>query len=151
MKAQTILVTLSIIILGSCNNSSEKTNETKETATKANQSATCYEYAKDSSKVRLSIAIIDNVVTGELLFDYYQKDKNNGTIQGEMKGDTLFADYRFMSEGTNSVREVAFLRKGNEWVEGYGEVEEQNGRVVFKNKTALTFNNNMALQKISCN
>lgn len=151
MKAKSILVTLCVIILGSCNNSSEKTRETKETATKANESVTCYEYAKGSNKVRLSIVISDNIVIGDLLFEYYQKDKNKGTIQGEMKGDTLFADYRFMSEGVNSIREVAFLRKGNVWVEGYGDVEEQNGKFVFKNNAALTFNNYMVLHKVSCN
>lgn len=129
----------------------ETKEETKETTTKKNEPIGCYEYAKDSTKLRLSIVITDNVVTGDLMVDYYQKDKNNGTIQGQMKGDTLFADYRFLSEGTNSVREVAFLRKGNEWVEGFGEVEEQNGKFVFKNKAALTFNNNMVLQKVSCN
>ncbi len=78
-----------------------------------------------------------NLVTGELVYDYFEKDKNTGTIKGEMKGDTLFAEYIFMSEGINSVREVAFLQKGDDLIEGYGDVEEQTAKIVFKNKAAL--------------
>ncbi len=88
-----------------------------------------------------------NLVTGELVYDYFEKDKNTGTIKGEMKGDTLFAEYMFMSEGINSVREVAFLKKGDSWIEGYGDVEEQTGKIVFKNKAALKFEINITLKK----
>lgn len=150
MKTNTILFTLSIVMIASCNNNVNTKEETKETTTITNQTVTCYEYAKDSSKVSLNIVLANDVVTGDLLFDYYEKDKNSGTIEGKMKGDTLFADYSFMSEGIHSVREIVFLRNGNDWVEGYGEVEELNGKFVFKTNATLTFNSNIVLQKIPC-
>lgn len=144
-----MLIAFSVIILASCSNSSGQNDKTKETVNKVNEPAACYEYSKDSNKVIMHITITDNIVTGDLMYAYFEKDKNTGTIKGEMKGDTLFADYSFMSEGITSVRELAFLKKGNEWVEGYGEAEEQAGKVVFKNKAALAFDSNMALKKCS--
>ncbi len=67
-----------------------------------------------------------------------------------MKGDTLFAEYKFMSEGTESIREVAFLKKENDFVKGYGDSEEKNGKMIIKNKSGLNFNNNLILKKGAC-
>ncbi len=39
------------------------------------------------------------MATGNLAYNYYQKDKSAGSLQGQMKGDYLFAKYKFMSEG----------------------------------------------------
>jgi hypothetical protein len=45
-----------------------------------------------------------------------------------MKGNTLFAEYKFLSEGTECIREVVFLKKENDFVEGYGDSEEKMER-----------------------
>ncbi|MBC7493369.1 MAG: hypothetical protein H7221_00045 [Flavobacterium sp.] len=115
-----------------------------------NDPSACYNYSKDSNNVMMHISIVDNMVKGDLLIEYYQKDKNKGKIIGEMKGDTLYAEYTFNSEGLNSVREVAFLKKGNEFNEGFGDVEEKSGKMVFKNKATIKFENSMPLTKIKC-
>jgi hypothetical protein len=131
-----------VVIANSCNNSN---------STKIDGVATCYSYNKNKDYVMLKITIIDNKVTGDLVYEYYEKDKNSGKINGVIKGDTLFADYTFMSEGLTSLREVAFLIKQNELVEGYGAVEEKEGKTIFKDKSTLEFNNTMVLKKIECN
>ncbi len=71
-------------------------------------------------------------------------------VPGSMKGDTLFAAYTFMSEGTESIREVVFLKTANDFVEGYGDVEEKNDKMIFKNKSGLNFNNNLILKNVAC-
>ncbi len=151
MKRHVISVILLIIFFASCNTSQKQNSETTNTTNKAGEAAGCYIYSKDSNNVRMHITQTGNAVTGDLVYEYFEKDKNTGTIKGEMKGDTLYADYSFMSEGTNSVREVAFLKRGNEWIEGYGEVDEETGKIVFKNKAALKFDNSIKLTKTSCN
>lgn len=64
---------------------------------------------KDS--IFLQLHIDNNIVNGDLEYKRFEKDRNKGTIKGMFRGDTLFADYTFMSEGVMSVREVMFLKK----------------------------------------
>jgi hypothetical protein len=56
-----------------------------------------------------------------------------------------------MSEGVSSIREVAFLKKGSTYVEGYGDVVDDNkGKVTFKDTKQLKFEGNIVLSKIDC-
>ena len=105
---------------------------------------------KDTVSLKLEIKG-DQVISGNMSTKYYQKDKNEGTLYGEMKGDTLYADYTFTSEGILSVRQVAFLKKGDTFVEGFGEVVgDKKGKVNFKDKKALKFDNSTVLKKVDC-
>ena len=73
-----------------------------------------------------------------------------GTIQGTMRGDILVADYTFNSEGTKSVRQVAFKKVGTTYVEGYGEAVDENGVMKFKDITSLNFGSSIVLQETAC-
>jgi hypothetical protein len=111
----------------------------------------CYSSTRDSSVVLLSFNVNSHQeVNGKLSYNLYGKDKNEGTIIGNMKGDTLIADYTFMSEGVTSVREVAFLRNEGVYVMGYGDVVESNKKVVFKDKKKLKFDADNTLIKVDC-
>ena len=109
----------------------------------------CYGYTTAKDTVTLHIMNMGSTVTGDAVFKYAGKDKNTGTLNGEMKGDTLMASYKFMSEGTESVRQVAFLKNGDSFTEGYGASEEKAGGMVFKNTGALKFTGT-ALVKMDC-
>ena len=89
-------------------------------------------------------------MTGELVYRLYEKDRNQGSLAGQLKGDTLLAEYRFQSEGSQSVRQVAFLKKGDAYLEGFGEVEEREGKTVFKDVSTLCFTDMMVLRKEDC-
>lgn len=67
-----------------------------------------------------------------------------------MKGDTLIVDYTFDSEGSESVREVVFLKRNNQLIEGFGDVEEKDGKTVFKDKSKLIFGNSIVFKKVDC-
>ena len=77
----------------------------------------------------MKVEVFENVVTGTLSYKFYQKDSNKGEFEGTLKGDTLLADYTFMSEGTQSVRQVVFLIKGETAIEGYGDIEEKDSKL----------------------
>lgn len=110
----------------------------------------CYRYVSEKDTVMLQMEKMNDEVAGTLSYNYFEKDKNDGTFEGTMVGDTLKADYTFESEGSVSVRELIFIKKENKLVEGYGEVEELDGKMKFKNNTKFNFNNNMSLEEVNC-
>ena len=67
-----------------------------------------------------------------------------------MKADTLIADYTFMSEGTQSVREVAFLLTDSTAKEGYGDMTEKNNKMVFIKLAKIKFDRSFVLSKQAC-
>lgn len=112
----------------------------------------CYQAVIEKDTITLSFMINSvNQFEGELDYSYYQKDKSFGTLLGNVKGDTIFADYTFQSEGKTSVREIAFLKKDPDtFVEGHGEVVDVNGKASFKNKRKIKFDGNLVYNKIKC-
>ncbi len=136
----------------SCNNDSTKTTDAEKTNVEKIDSSNERQCYADTTKnkVFLHLNLKDNNVTGSLDYQIAGKDQNKGSLQGEMKGDTLIADYNFMSEGIQSTRQVIFLKKDNTLVEGYGDVEEKNGKMIFKNPAKVNFGNGIVLQKVEC-
>lgn len=111
----------------------------------------CYSAIIKKDTILLSLSVKDSSLeAGELHYNFFEKDKNHGTLAGTFKGDTLFADYTFMSEGKQSVREVVFLKKGNIFIEGYGDVEEKENKTVFKDKKKMFFDSKIVLSKTDC-
>ena len=110
----------------------------------------CYSTSDGKDSVYLKLEKFPNVVTGRLMYKLHEKDSNTGDFDGVLHGDTLIADYKFLSEGTNSVRQIIFLIKDNTAREGYGDMEERNGRMVFKNMQEIDFMKSALLNKIDC-
>lgn len=110
----------------------------------------CYEYRKNGNTIYMQLKKEVNSVSGELEYAYSEKDSNNGTFEGTIHDNVLLATYTFVSEGIKSKREVAFRIKDNTLTEGYGEVEEQDSIVRFKNRDKLVFNSDMPLTKVDC-
>lgn len=130
----------------------ESTKESKtETSTPAaSLGEECYGFTGDGDTVNLQMAVSGQDITGTLIHNLDQKDRNKGTISGKMKGDTILADYRFSSEGTESVREIVFLKKDGMLYEGYGEMEDKEGKLRFTRNATLQFTNGMVLSIKNC-
>ncbi|WP_300596579.1 hypothetical protein [Niabella sp.] len=110
----------------------------------------CYAGQSGRDSFFLKAEVFPNVVTGTLSYHFYEKDKNQGTIEGRLNGDTLIADYTFVSEGKSSVRQVAFLLKDSTATEGHGAMEEKEGKLLFRNKDSILFNEGIQLHKVPC-
>ncbi|MDW8851113.1 hypothetical protein SD960_13490 [Flavobacterium sp. MMLR14_040] len=111
----------------------------------------CYASRLNGNIVALSFNVNSHQeVNGKLSYNITGKDRNEGTLIGNMKGDTLVADYTFTSEGVSSVREVVFLQKDGTLIEGYGDVVDANDKVSFKDKTKLKFDAKNTLTKVEC-
>ncbi len=141
MKAIPILLLVSACI--SCNPQNRDADKpSSQQADSKNASTThCYAYASVTDTILLTIIRTGDSVTGTLVYRLGEKDSNTGTIRGKISGEILVADYKFMSEGMLSIRQVAFKKEGEVWVEGYGE---------YTNPGSLVFNSFMKLTSVAC-
>lgn len=148
MKTQ-IISLLIIFTLQSCNNNSGEKNS-QDLENSYNNWEGCYAFIQNDDSIRLKLEFNGNEVTGNLTYNFYEKDDNKGSLTGKVYGDTIIAMYNFDSEGVASFREVAFLKRGNEYVEGFGEIEEKEGKMTFKNRKNLNYDSNVILTKTDC-
>lgn len=113
----------------------------------------CYMGIFNRDTIEMHLRLKGKLVTGGTLkYRLFQKDRNDGALAGQIKGDTLFAIYTFQSEGQTSTREVAFLKKGTTYREGYGETTvDPAGNPIFKNQRQLKFDGKLILNAADCN
>ena len=149
-----------IIFLIACNNNSS-TNSYGEIDATVNDTMSknvattsidgCYEMVMNKDTAFMELSLTGNKITGNLVYKLFEKDKNEGILNGEIKDSHIYADYTFQSEGTTSVREVIFKIFGNSLIPAYGELEEDNGRIIFSDHTRLQYLQHNPFIKIDCN
>jgi hypothetical protein len=98
----------------------------------------------------MSTHVDGTTVTGTLAYSISQKDKNTGTIEGELRDNLIIAEYTFQSEGVTSKRQVVFKNTEEGWKEGYGEMRSVDGIPVQVNIDSLNFDHEMALTPVPC-
>lgn len=157
MKHHLLIIVPIVILLTSCNNqpkaSAESTNTADSNAVENKMNGletTCYMGLIGKDTMLLQVRRFDNVATGELAYLFHEKDRQTGEFDARIMGDTLIGEYIFDSEGTSSSRQIAFLLKGDTAVEGYGEVEEKNGGMVFTDLKKIEFGKGLNLTKVTC-
>jgi hypothetical protein len=145
---RSLLFASSLGLLAACHEKS--TQATQEPTAPAATGPQCYAHTSATDTIRLTLQTTQPAVTGQLVYRYFEKDRNQGTIQGVMHGDTLLADYTFQSEGTTSVRQVAFLRRDIGFIEGFGPVAERQGKTVFTQPRTLQYDAKYTLLPVAC-
>lgn len=153
-----LFLPLCFTLLFSCNSKPEKNaekrveekiSEDKITEVKKHKECFALENGKDS--VYLSITIAgDNSVSGDLVYNLYEKDRNRGELQGAFVGDSLFATYSFNSEGQRSSREVFFLKNGDQLTEGFGPITTEGNETKFNDHSTLKLNDIIKLNRVDC-
>ncbi|HVE62079.1 MAG TPA: hypothetical protein VNA26_09675 [Chitinophagaceae bacterium] len=155
-----ILFLSGIIVLTACSSNSNDSSTTGET-THAGSNDTivttkpviltgCYQMTMKNDSGWLDIVVNDTTVTGNLKYNLHEKDNNTGTINGVVRDNMIYADYRFQSEGTASVREVIFKISGDTLIQAFGDLIEKNGKIVFVNKNDLQYTNTSPFIKGNC-
>src|SRR5690349_15219663 len=130
-KILIFLFIISSLIACSSNSSNNQTADIKVTNDSTAVIYQCYTYLQNNDTIHLNIIMSDKTFTGHMLYQLKEKDRNDGTLQGTINGDTLIADYTFSSEGMLSMRQVAFLKVQNNLEEGFGELKLDNNQWVF--------------------
>ena len=155
MKKLIPTLVVAAAFFASCQNNNSKTSTSSDSSALGDvvtdsSSTACFLFNKNRDTANLNLNTIDSKVSGTLNYKLYEKDKNSGVIAGIVKGDTIIADYTFQSEGTSSVRQVVWLKKGDQLIEGFGDVEDADGKTKFKNISKLIFGDAIVFNKTTC-
>ena len=110
---------------------------------------TCYMEA--TGKDTLFVSLDDNLgtITGKMRYKNFEKDSSIGDVMGTQNGDTLKLSYTFEAEGTTSDREIYFLRKDGNLIEGIGEHKTEGNRDFYANPAQLKYEGH-TLKSVDC-
>jgi len=157
MKADSGILLGVILLIGSCNDegktsSSVQLDSANITKTAGADTAVsgCFSQVVRNDTALLQVENNKGNVTGVLTYNYYQKDRNDGTLQAEQTGDIIKGWYLFKSEGIMSVREVSWKINGNELWPAVGELAEKNDTAVFAQPDKLKYDSTNAFRKVPC-
>ncbi len=106
-----------------------------------------YEYHKGRDSIRLELNAKGDSLIGSLDYAFYEKDRNSGVFRAVVQDSILRGKYTFNSEGQSSTREIVFGIVPNGLIEGFGEVKEIDGIMVFNDIKSLQYNHGMLLTK----
>jgi len=150
MKVINFIIIIALITACNPQNENKEQPGSQPPAPETPSPINCYSYTSAADTITLKVVHVGQSITGTLEYSLKEKDKNKGTIQGVMKDNILVADYTFMSEGVQSVRQVAFKLEGNSFIEGYGESFSENEKMKFRNVDSLTFSSSFKLTEVPC-
>ena len=110
----------------------------------------CYSLIANRDTASFQVQVKDSSASGSLSYNLFEKDRNDGTFEGELTGDLLLGWYLFRSEGIMSVRQVAWQVHTNSLWPATGEVVVRNDSAFFKDPTKLKFDSTRAFVKTKC-
>jgi len=143
--------TVLILSLGSCNSSTKDSESDSKKFSKQDWTATelagQYSFEENGDTIRLDLKNQNDTLVGPLNYNFEEKDLNTGIFRGVVKDSLLVGQYNFMSEGVNSIRETVFGIVPEGLIEGFGEIEDKDTIIVFRNIDSLRFDHGMILHK----
>ncbi len=149
---------LAAIFLAACNNNQQSGGSPGNTDTLATEGGEvadstlsgCYSMATEKDTASLQLQVKDGHASGTLSYNLYEKDRNDGSFEGEIQNGILRGWYLFRSEGLMSVREIAWKINGTALWPARGEVEIRNDSAFFKTPGGLQFDSSGAFVKVPC-
>lgn len=136
MKSFFLSAGLLTMIISSC----QQTADSKTTSAPADSSKAttllhagpqCFTRIFKQDTAYLVFETDNEVVTGQLEYSLFEKDKNKGTISGTITDNIIEVDYHFMSEGIMSVRKAIFKLDGERLLEANADSTDKEGMPVF--------------------
>ncbi len=109
----------------------------------------CYLYTVNKDSISLKYTIVEDKVSGQMQFNFYEKDSSQGNFDGRFEGDTLIGTYDFKSEGLHSTRDIIFLKQDDILISGSGKIIQNGSSETFDPNEGFTFNS-FKMQKINC-
>ncbi len=150
------LLTFALITIVACKNNTKTDNkivieEQKaviETTQKPTLKTGCYEYNSNGNLIKMEITEVNTNVMADLKIAYAEKDASQGKFVGNLTGDKLIGTYTFNAEGKQSTRELAFMIKDNQLIEGFGDLNEEGTK--FKDVKTIQYTSTMPLTMVDC-
>jgi hypothetical protein len=157
MKANRGILLGVVFLVGSCNNESKTSSainkgssDSLKMITADTISSGCFSQVVQKDTALLQVENNKGNITGALTYNYFQKDRNDGTLKGDQTGEIINGWYLFKSEGIMSVRQVSWKINGNELWPAIGEVVEKNDTTLFKEPEKLRYDSTHPFRKIPC-
>lgn len=110
---------------------------------------TCYLAATGKDSVFVSLDDNLGTITGKMRYKNYEKDSSIGDLMGTQNGDTLKLSYTFQAEGTTSEREIYFLKKDGNLIEGIGDHKVEGSKDMYANPGKLKYEGH-SLKQVDC-
>lgn len=160
-----ILILSGIILLNSCEKNDGKQthvenrkpdtlatpNQEKNIISKTENTDYCYLNVLAKDSMFLTYKITNGVVNGKLKYKNFEKDSSSGDITGTISADTLKVNYKFVSEGVTSEREIYFLQDSGVLLEGIGNYTDNNSsKLVYQSSKAINYTNGRRLNPVDC-
>lgn len=138
-----------LVFLAACQSTENKSLEAPPVK-EVSGVAGCYfsVFGKDSTS--LELVKNEDSISGNLNYQWFQKDNNAGYFSGTLQDSLLTGFYNFYSEGKYSVRQLVFKVKRDTLLEGYGAINMKNDTAFFKQKDHLQFLTDRPLVKTEC-
>lgn len=155
-----ILVSILPILLFSCNKKTEKANESLKSDTISDTTnavvdtlgSKSYCYMGVTGKDSVFVTIDDNLgtITGKMSYKNHEKDSSKGDLTGFKSGDTLKLTYEFSSEGTISKRDIFFLQKKENLLEGIGTQKNENEQMMYADESKISYKDGQEFEIADC-
>ncbi|MFZ4260552.1 hypothetical protein ACFRAE_00810 [Sphingobacterium sp. HJSM2_6] len=139
------VLSLAFVSLMACNNRQEQQQNDHQDALE--DLVGRYEFHKGKDSIRLELKAHGDTLMGPLQYAFFEKDKNVGLFKGVVQDSILIGSYTFNAEGVRSTREIVFGILPNGLIEGFGDVKEVEGGMVFTDIRALQYDHGMILTK----
>ena len=110
---------------------------------------TCYMQATGKDSVFVFLEDNLGTIIGKMRYKNFEKDSSSGDLVGSQNGDTLKLMYTFEAEGTTSEREIYFLRKGEDIIEGIGDHTTEGMKSKYENTAKLKYEGH-TLNQVDC-
>lgn len=126
MKPFSLSAGLLLIIISSC----QQPANTK-TTTLLHAGPQCFYRLFSQDTTYLQFETDNEVVTGQLEYKPFEKDKNTGIISGTITDNIIEVEYHYMSEGIMSVRKAIFKLDGDRLFEAAADKMDKDGQPEF--------------------
>jgi hypothetical protein len=110
---------------------------------------TCYLQATGKDSVFVSLEDNLGTITGKMRYKNFEKDSSFGDVIGSQNGDTLKLNYTFEAEGKTSEREIYFLRKADNIMEGIGDQKTEGDKSNYADLTKIKYEG-ITLKQVDC-
>ena len=124
-------------------NQSEKVVKATEVQAEKLISVQCYKALYQEDTIELKMNTLKNgKITGDMVMKIFNMPKKVGKIDGEFRGDTLFASYTFIQGTYDKLtykNPMAFLKRGNELILGNGKIGTTMGASFFVKGEPIDF------------
>lgn len=109
-------------------------------------------YLGVTGKDSIFVSLDDNLGTiiGKMAYKNHEKDSSKGELSGFKSGDTLKLTYEFQSEGSTSKRDIFFIQKDGNLIEGTGNQKDDNGTMRYADEKKISYKNDAHLKSADC-